>query len=160
VSVAMTENERTADELPSRGVRAFVVVFLTAFVTCGLVGLELWPLTGWRLFSHLRTDHQITWQATAVAEDGETQIRFGELPRAYRNFPLVMRTFAALPRAEQTAACQTWLDAARRTLPTANGVRIYRVDWYLSHRHGPRDGPPPRSTLLLACGSKVADAAG
>jgi len=151
VPSAMTEIERRSDELPPRGVRAFVAVFLSAFVACGLLGLELWPLTGWRLFSELRTDHQVTWRATVVAGEEEAQIAFAELPRAYRNFPLVMRTFAGLPPAEQTAACRAWLDAALRERPQATEVRIYRVDWYLSHRNGARDGPPPTSTLLLAC---------
>lgn len=155
----MTEVERRSDELPRRGVRVFVAMFLSAFTVCGLLGLELWPLTGWRLFSQLRTDHQVGWRATVVGEGGESQIAFSQLPRAYRNFPLVMRTFAGLPRAEQTAACRAWLDAAQRERPGASEVRIYRVDWYLSHRRGPRDGPPPRSTLLLVCDvEEVADA--
>jgi hypothetical protein len=153
---AMTEDERRSGDLPSRGVRVFVAAFLAAFLVCGLFGLELWPLTGWRLFSQLRADHQVAWRATAVAARGETQIRFAELPRAYRNFPLVMRTFSELPRSEQTAACRAWLDAARREQPETSAVRIYRIDWYLSHRHGSRDGPPPRSTLLLACGREEA----
>jgi hypothetical protein len=148
---AMTEGEGRAGELPPRGVRVFVAVFLAAFLVCGLFGLELWPLTGWRLFSQLRTDHQVAWRATAVGEDGEKQIRFAELPRAYRNFPLVMRTFSELPRAEQAAACRAWLEAARRERPGTRTLRLYRIDWYLSHRHGPRDGPPPHFTLLLSC---------
>jgi hypothetical protein len=151
VPQAMSEADGRAGELPSRGVRVFVAVFLAAFVVCGLFGLELWPLTGWRLFSQLRTDHQVAWRATAVGEDGERQIVFAELPRAYRNFPLVMRTFLELPPAEQVAACRAWLDAARHAEPGTRRVRLYRIDWYLSHRHGPRDGPAPRWTLLLSC---------
>jgi hypothetical protein len=155
----MIEAERRSEELPSRRVRAFVVVFLVAFAVCGLFGLELWPLTGWRLFSQLRTDHQVAWRATAVGDDGEKQIPFDDLPRAYRNFPLVMRTFSELPPAEQGAACRAWLEAARRERPGTRTVRLYRIDWYLSHRHGSREGPPPRSTFLLACDDdKVADA--
>jgi hypothetical protein len=157
VPSAMTEVERKSEDLPSRGVRVFVAVFLAAFVVCGLFGLELWPLTGWRLFSQLRTDHQVAWRATAVGEDGEKQILFTELPRAYGNFPLVMRTFSELTPAEQTAACRVWLDAARHERPGTRTVRLYRIDWYLSHRHGPRDGPPPRFTLLLACDHEAAD---
>jgi hypothetical protein len=156
---AMTELERRSDELPRRGVRVFVAMFLSTFTVCGLLGFELWPLTGWRLFSQLRTDHQVGWRATVVGEGGESQIAFSQLPRAYRNFPLVMRTFAGLPLAEQTAACRAWLDAAQHERPGASEVRIYRVDWYLSHRHGSRDGPPPRATLLLVCDlQEVADA--
>jgi hypothetical protein len=147
------------DELPPRGIRVFVAAFLAAFVVCGLFGLELWPLTGWRLFSELRTDRQVAWRATAVHAEGETQVRFSELPHAFRNFSLVMRTFADLPRAEREAACRAWLEAARRERPEASAVRIYRIDWYLSHRHGSRDGPPPSETLLLACDDESAGAA-
>ena len=131
--------------------RVFVGAFLAAFLVCGLFGLELWPLTGWRLFSQLRTDHQVAWRAMALGEDGEKQILASELPHAYSNFPLVMRTFSELPGAEQEAVCRAWLEAAWRDRPGARAVRIYRVDWYLSHRHGSRDGPPPSATLLLAC---------
>jgi hypothetical protein len=157
----MTADEARADELPPRRIRIFVASFLAAFVACGLLDLELWPLTGWRLFSELRTDRQVAWRAAAVGDDGETQIRFAELPRAFRNFPLVMRTFSELPRSEQSAACRAWLEAVRREEPGTSAVRIYRVDWYLSHRHGPRDGPPPATTLLLACSQdEVVGAAG
>jgi hypothetical protein len=158
VPSAMTGAEARSGELPSRRVRVFIAAFLAAFVLCGLFGLELWPLTGWRLFSQLRTDHQIAWHATAVGEDGEKQILFTDLPRRYRNFPLVMRTFSELTPAEQAAACRAWLDAARREWPGTHTVRLYRIDWYVSHRHGPRDGPPPRLTLLLSCDRKAADA--
>ena len=139
------------DELPPRRVRAFVAAFLGAFVLCGLFGLELWPLSGWRLFSQLRTDRQVAWQATAVDGESETQIRFAELPRAYRNFPLVMRTYSALPRVSQVEACRLWLEAAQGPHPAATRLRIYRIDWHLSYRHGSRDGPPPRKTLLMSC---------
>jgi len=148
------------EELPSRGVRVFVGAFLAVFLVCGFLGLELWPLTGWRLFSELRTDQQIAWRATAVGEAGETQIRFEDLPHAYRNFALVMRTLSERPRAEQEAACRAWLDAVRRGRPDTSTVRVYRIDWYLSHRHGSQDGPPPSSTLLLACTQEATDAAG
>jgi hypothetical protein len=108
---------RTDGSLPSGRVRAFVALFLVAFVVCGLAGIEAWPLTGWRLFSQLRTNHQVTWRAAAVAGGDETSIRFADLPRAYRNFPLVMGTFASLDPDERASACRAWLRAARRELP-------------------------------------------
>src|SRR5206468_2883631 len=43
------------DAVP-RWAKWFVSLFLTAFVVCGVVGIEAWPLTGWRLFSHVRTE--------------------------------------------------------------------------------------------------------
>jgi hypothetical protein len=144
--------QRADDERPSWRIRAFVAAFLAAFAVCGVFGIEAWPLTGWRLFSHVRTDHQVSWRAVAVDPRGhEEPIDFAALPRGYRNFPLVMRTFASLPRQEQAAACRAWLAAARRQTTGAGTVRIYQVDWYLSHRHGSGDGPSPTRTLLYTC---------
>ena len=146
------QQQRSDGEPPSRRVRAFVAAFLTAFAVCGAFGIEAWPLTGWRLFSELRTDHQVSWRAVAVDGRGdENPIRFEDLPRGYRNFPLVMRTFASVPAPEQATACRVWLAAARRERIAVGAVRIYRVDWYLSYRHSSGDGPPPARTLLFTC---------
>jgi hypothetical protein len=146
------EEQRASADGPSRAVRTFVAAFLAAFAVCGLFGIEAWPLTGWRLFSQLRTDHQVSWRAFAVDGRGyEEAIRFEDLPRAYRNFPLVMRTFASLSPREQVAACRAWLAAARREMTVVGAVRIYRVDWYLSYRRGSGDGPAPARKLLYTC---------
>jgi hypothetical protein len=141
-------------------VRTFVAAFLAAFAACGLFGIEAWPLTGWRLFSQLRTDHQVSWRAVAVDGRGDEQpIRFEALPRGYRNFSLVMRTFASLSAREQAAACRAWLAGARRETTGAKAVRIYRVDWYLSYRRGSGDGPPPARSVLYTCTDKGASRA-
>lgn len=148
----MTEAEQRTEDTPSRPLRAFIAAFLSAFAVCGFFGIEAWPLTGWRLFSQLRTDHQVSWRAVAVDVRGhEKPIRFDELPRGYRNFSLVMRTFTSLSSHEQAAACRAWLVAARRERTDVGTVRVYRVDWYLSHRHGSGEGPPPARTLLFTC---------
>jgi hypothetical protein len=146
------EGQRAKEERPSRWVRAFVAAFLAAFAVCGVFGIEAWPLTGWRLFSHLRTDQQVSWRAVAVDGRGsEEAIHFERLPRGYRNFPLVMRGFSSLPPRKQAAACRAWLAVARHEMTGVEAVRIYRIDWYLSYRHGSGDGPPPTQTLLYTC---------
>ncbi|HKZ75754.1 MAG TPA: hypothetical protein VJ259_03740 [Actinomycetota bacterium] len=50
----------TREDVPLR-IRAVVAVFLSAFLVCGLAGVEAWPLSGFRLFSHLRTDRPEGW---------------------------------------------------------------------------------------------------
>jgi hypothetical protein len=158
----MTEGKQRTEVTPSGPVRTFVAAFLAAFAVCGLFGIEAWPLTGWRLFSQLRTDHQVSWRAVTVDLRGhEKPILFDELPRGYRNFPLVMRKFTSLSSHEQAAACRAWLGAARRERTDVGAVRVYRVDWYLSHRHGSGEGPPPARTLLYSCtDDRVSRAAG
>jgi hypothetical protein len=118
--------------------RLFVAAFLSAFVVCGLVGIEAWPLTGWRLFSHLRTPTLTTWQAETVDAAGNAAaLRFAELPRAYRNFTLIMKGFAARPPSEQAAVCADWGAAARQQGRQVETVRVYRLVWDLSQReHG------------------------
>jgi hypothetical protein len=154
------EELRASADGPSRATRTFVAAFIAAFAVCGLFGIEAWPLTGWRLFSQLRTDHQVSWRAVVVDSRGyEQPISFVDLPRGYRNFPLVMRTFASLSPREQAAACRAWLAAARRETTGASAVRIYRVDWYLSYRRGSGDGPPPARTTLYTCTDKWASRA-
>jgi hypothetical protein len=134
-------------------------LFLAAFLACGLLGIEAWPLTGWRLFSHLRTDHQVSWRAVTVDSRGrETPIPFARLPRGYRNFVLVMKTYASLPPRQQADVCAAWTSGVRKLGESVELVRIYRVDWYLSQRHGFGDAPPPKVTLTHTCAEGAASA--
>jgi hypothetical protein len=131
--------------------RLFVAAFLSAFVVCGFGGIEAWPLTGWRLFSHLRTPTLTTWQAeTADAAGAATPLGFAELPRAYRNFTLIMKSFAARPARERASACEDWAAAARRQGRQVETVRIYRLTWDLSHREAGRARLVAR-TLVYSC---------
>ncbi|MGI8427531.1 MAG: hypothetical protein ACR2FO_09200 [Actinomycetota bacterium] len=134
-----------------RSAQWFVAVFLTVFMFCGYFGMEAWPLTGWRLFSQLRTDRQTSWKATAVDLSGtELPIPFGRLSYAYRGFPQVLKEFSRLPRSEQVAVCRAWAAAASgpgRGLPA---VRIYSTEWRLSRRSGMR-AAPPTTTLRFEC---------
>jgi hypothetical protein len=133
------------------GPRLFVAVFLSAFILCGFLGIEAWPLTGWRLFSHLRTSTLTTWQAQTVDVAGRaTPLRFGQLPRAYRNFALIMKNFVAQPPGEQAAACADWAQAARDEGRQVQAVRIYRLQWDLSQRVDDRARPTGRR-LVYSC---------
>ena len=139
-------------EQPPRWTRSFVAVFLGAFAVCGVLGIEAWPLTGWHLFSQLRSDHQVSWSAISVDADGnEREIRFERLPRAYRNFRLVMRDFSRLGADDRAAVCEAWAEAVRQDGTGSTSLRIYQVDWYVSYRQGSRTGPPPSRTMLYTC---------
>ena len=69
-----------ADRAP-RWARWFVGAYLALFLVCGLVGLEAWPLTGWRLFADARQARQPGFQAVTVDRAGrETTVPFADLP--------------------------------------------------------------------------------
>ncbi|HEX7277908.1 MAG TPA: hypothetical protein VF244_11080 [Acidimicrobiales bacterium] len=86
------------------GTRAFVAVFLTAFVACGLLQVEAWPLSGFQLFSRLRTDQVESWQVTAVTADGaETPIQSAHKGRLH-----VLKGFGDLAPDGRQAVCRVW----------------------------------------------------
>ena len=139
-------------ERPPAWTRWFVGLFLGAFVVCALAGIEAWPLTGWRLFSHLRHEHRTTWQAFAVdASGGETRVSFARLPAAYHGFTLIVSQFGSLPPGRRTENCRTWAAAVRTSGEDVATLRIYRLDWNLVPRKDGRPAVPPTRTLELEC---------
>jgi hypothetical protein len=123
-----------------RFARPFVAVFLVAVVVSAVATLEAWPLTGWRLFSHLRTDEQSAWSATAVDERGrEVAYPLGRSEMGYRGFIFLMGGFAERSPAEQQELCDTWREGTEALLGfEAREVRIYLSEWRLSEREGDR----------------------
>ena len=114
-------------ERVGKGTKRFVVAFLAVFVVCGLGSVELWPLTGWRLYSALRTEERSSWQLRAVDADGDEQpIVLGDLPLGYRNTTSILDEFPSLTADERDEVCDAWaaaLDDSERVV----GVHVYRV---------------------------------
>ena len=141
-----------------RGVRAFVAVFLTVFVACGLLQVEAWPFSGWTLFSHLRTDEVRGWLATGVDADGvERPVPFSIVPRRLPG-PAARAQGLRRPvarRAARTSAGRGPTELARR--PATRGRR----DPHLRHdrlRPAPRVAgrrPPPRVPRPVNAGRAV-----
>jgi hypothetical protein len=139
--------------------RAFVGLFLTAFVICGLLGIEAWPLSGFRLFSHVRTADHTAFVAATVDDDGlETPIPFGRLPAAYSGFGFVARDLPSLMSRERLSTCRVWIDVAERELGRdVAGVRIYRLDITVLPRTGERAARRPARTLVYGCSVEGSD---
>ena len=134
-----------------RYARPFVAVYLVAFVICALATIEAWPLTAWRLFSHLRTENQTAWSATAVDAQGrEHEYPLGRLGSGYRGFIFLMNGFADRSPVEQRELCDTWREGTSSLLGfEAHEVRIYFAEWSLADREGdraPRGEPELRYT--------------
>jgi hypothetical protein len=131
--------------------RWFVWLFLGAFVVCGVAGIEAWPLTGFRLFSHLRSEHQTAWRAYVVGPDGrERPVLFSRLGEAYRGFGLVMKTYPSLTPSARGRVCEAWTRAvARGSNPPE--LRVYRIDRDLTPRAGGHPAKPAVRTLRYEC---------
>jgi hypothetical protein len=151
-----TEPERVPgggrDRVPL-GIKAVVAAFLVAVLVCGVKVVEAWPLTGWRLFSHLRKPRQLGWQATTVSSTGkEGRIRFSTFPKAYRHLPLIMRDFALKSEAQQEGICRAWArQVERQTGQGVRQVRIYRTVVDLRRHAGRKTRVPPRRRLRYTC---------
>jgi hypothetical protein len=131
--------------------RRFVAAYLAAFLLCGLLGVEAWPLTGWRLFADARQARQPGWQAVTVDAAGrETPIPFPDLPVGYHGNVQVLKGFPALPARRKLAVCQAWADAVRARGGQVAAVRVYQTVTDVSARAGDRGAPPSR-TLRWTC---------
>jgi hypothetical protein len=138
------------DPVP-RWARWYAGVFLAAFLVCGVVGIEAWPFTGWRLFADARGARQTSYQAATVDHAGrETPIRFQDLPIHDHGNVQVLKGFATLPPAKQAAVCAAWAGAVRAQGGDVAALRLYQLDVDVSKREGPR-GVPPRRTLRWTC---------
>ena len=135
-----------SSEVP-RLARPFVALLVAAMVASAIFVWEPWPLTSFRLFSHVRHDEQTAWEATAVAPDGEElDYAVAAQSRGLRGFGFAMAEFAAAGPGRQDELCRAWLEAA----PDAVGedvteVRLYWRSWKLSERSeraGSRGHPP------------------
>jgi hypothetical protein len=135
--------------------RWFVRAFLVAFVVCGLAGIEAWPLTGFRLFSHLRTEQVSWWQPVLIDRAGvASDVSFSRLPVKDRDFVLTMRSFPAFSSARQAEVCRTWLDALRTSGVDAAELRLYLVERHLVPRAGRHPSSPPTRTLRFTCSDR------
>ena len=99
------------------GVKVFVYGLLALLCIPALVGFDVWPLTGWRLFSLSRDATQIEWALDARTPTGLIHVDLEQLPLAFRNaaWPL-----AHLPKASasrKAAVCDALLDGIRTSIP-------------------------------------------
>jgi hypothetical protein len=109
-----------------RGVRAFVAVFLTTFLVCGVLQVEAWPLSGWKLFSHLRTDEIRGWTATGAEAGGvERPIPFHSFGPGFQGALHVLKGFEGLGGRQRRDVCEAWADELARTGTEILEIRIY-----------------------------------
>ena len=148
-----SETATEPDRVPRR-TRAFVAIFLTVFIVCGLFGFEPWPFTGWKLFSALRTDRTAGWSAVTVDASGEEAgIPFGELPRGYHWATHILNEFPRLDQTRQEQVCAAWAAAVRARGAEVVALRIYRVERFTSHREGDLRAPETSRELRYTCGN-------
>ena len=106
--------------------RIFVWVLLAVLCIPGVIGFELWPASGWRLFSLSRDATQTVWVLEAETREGALRrVSLEELPVAYR---LADWVFAELPDAgdrRREDVCTALLAAVRREV--VSDARAFQI---------------------------------
>ena len=135
------------DPRTRRGVHAFLLVFAIT----GIAHLELYPFSGFRLFSELRGDERRGWQLRAVDDEGEeVGISLGHLPLGYRQTARLIPGMADMSADERDEICNAWADPLR-----ARGVEVVRVRIYRTVVSVRPDAAPPERTLEYECGGRA-----
>jgi hypothetical protein len=115
----------------TEAVRARVVTgaVIGIIVLCAVTGLEIWPFSGFRLFSVVRTQEQVSWQLRTVDAAGEeAKVDVGAMPDSYRGEALVIPELASMSDVDRRAVIHAWLEGAGVDLAPVVSVRVYRVD--------------------------------
>ena len=143
-----------------RYARAFVALFLTALVVCAVASVNVWPFSNWKLFSSIRADKQVSWQAVAVDPGGRGQNYPIASMAGYRGFGRIASSFSRLSLSRRNAICAAWTKGAvNRFGPGVDSLRIYRLYWRVSERRGNRAVAPGR-TFEWTCDRQGVRAAG
>lgn len=123
-------------EVP-RAARWFVAVLFALLLVPGVVGFDVWPLTGWRLFSVLRDESQNRWVVQAVDGSGEARIvSLEELPLGYRHAEWPMADLPGSSAAHRQSVCQALADAVVKVRPDTVEVQIAKDAQTLVERDG------------------------
>ncbi len=100
------------------------------------IDTDVWPATGWRLFSRVRTGTEVTWFIEVVDHSGDVH-RFdpGVHDPAQRQWRHQVQATREDPE-RQLDLCRRWLEDARSVHPTARQLSVQRALIEIPRRAG------------------------
>lgn len=114
------------DEAP-RSARVLVAILFTLLLVPGVIGFDLWPLTGWRLFSLSRDADQTRWVLQAVDDAGERDVvSLEELPLRYRHAEWPMSELPGASQARRDDVCEALLGPVVEARPGTVTLELAR----------------------------------
>ena len=128
--------------------RAWVVVLLALLIVPGVIGFDLWPLTGWRLFSLSRDATQTEW-ALDVRRDGTfEEVDLEQLPLAFRNAAWPMAKLPSASPARRTELCEALLVGVRSAIADVRELALVREVRHLEVLDGEESISEEREVLV------------
>jgi hypothetical protein len=138
---------------PTRLQRRVVVGTLGLLLLTGLVGVEAWPLSKWRLFSEPRRADLGGFVLQAGDADGTRErVSLSQLPLGYRFAGRALDDLEAQPTARGDELCRALLDAVRTERPGTTQLDVLRVRRRLLG-DGRRGSEEVAADVLLTCGA-------
>lgn len=143
--------EPFADVVP-RWYRRLVGVFLAALIACGLLGLELYPFSGMRLFSALRTSTATSVKLVAVDDRGTASaVPLSSFPRGWSGLGLALRRFDTLGPVDRDRICDVIADLLLQRIPQLTQVNVVLVSRELVPRAEGRSASEPSTQPAHVC---------
>ncbi len=122
-----------------------VVIILLA----GLTGREIWPLSGFLLFSFERTSRQQTWEMVVVDASGtEQRVDFAQLPDNHSGYVQLMPKMLKMPAVEQREVITAWLDGLEFDSEEVVAAKVYLVETEVPTAVGQPPAEVSRSKVL------------
>ncbi len=120
---------------------------MVLILVLGVLRIEAWPFSGFRLFSAVRGEVVTSWSLYALIGGDEVPIDLSKYPVAYRNTTTRIAHFSGMSGAAREAICDAWVEPLRSDGKQVDHVRIYSV------RENVRPGAPaPTRVLGWECG--------
>jgi hypothetical protein len=117
-----------------------------------LIGVEAWPLTGWKMYARLRHGDFWGWQVRAIAADGSDRhvdLRYG--PAAYHGVTHFLSDFEGLSDERRQAACLALGQVARTQYGDVTEVIIDHVRGRIPVDPGEPPAPPSERARVHQC---------
>ena len=131
--------EPGVEQLP-RWLRPVLYAFLAVFLVCGLASVEMWPFTGFRLYSQVRGEARHSHSIVAIFDDGtEEPMRFIEYPLGWHNTNLIVKEFGGMSQAEREEVCRGWVVPLEEDGRDVVEIRIDEVVTHLSEPDRPAE---------------------
>jgi hypothetical protein len=131
-------------------VRGFAWAFLAVLLATASLGIEAWPFTAFRLFSHVRSGTVAGWEVVAVESGAEVPVDLASLGRGFRGGDWVLARFGSMTARERADVCAAWEEALADAGRVVSDVRIYRTARSVRTDFD-RPPPPVTRTLRYSC---------
>ena len=118
-------------------------------LVAGLAGREVWPLSGFLLFSSERTARQQTWELAVVDASGaERTVSLGDLPDKSSGYVQLMPKMLSMPERDQQEVVAAWLDGLAFDAEDVVAARVYLVESEVPTEAGEPPVEVSRSDML------------